>query len=68
MKVFSDLGKLVTGRRRPVALLVDDGRVWCPARGDIGVEECVGCPRMLAFDGHELTCRDDRAWWFVRSP
>lgn len=62
MKLF-DVTKLAATFRRPVPLLVDNGRVWCPNHGDIGVEECAGCPRLVAYDGHEVSCRDDRPWW-----
>ena len=63
MKLFGDLGGLFGTRRRAIALLVDNGRVWCPNRGDIEIDECAGCPRFVAYDGTELTCRDERPWW-----
>jgi hypothetical protein len=63
MKLF-DVAKAVATPRRPVSLLVDGGRVWCPNRGDIAVEECAACSRFVAYDGRELACRDVRPWWF----
>lgn len=35
-------------------LIVDAGRVGCPARGDVDMEECFACGRMLRFhDGEQ---------------
>ncbi len=36
-----------SGDRR---LVVDAGRVNCPTRGDLDVEECFACGRMLRFE------------------
>lgn len=48
--------------RGTVPLLVENGRVWCPRRGDIGVDQCRGCPRFVGYDGRELRCRTERRW------
>lgn len=45
---------------------VSDGRVWCPSRGDIDVDVCLGCPRLVGrptMDGHDaIACCRAAVW------
>jgi len=45
---------------KPESHLIDQGRVLCPLRGDIDVEQCFDCPalRSLELNGPEprVTC------------
>jgi hypothetical protein len=67
MKAIRELLGRVGGSGRTAPLVVGEGRVWCPNRGDISIDRCVGCPRFVAYDGRQLTCRDDRPWWWSES-
>jgi hypothetical protein len=60
----------------PVGLIVADGRVWCPFRGDSDLEECFRCPRLESVESGsahgKVICRATRTpldgefserWW-----
>lgn len=46
---------------RPSTQYVNDGRVWCPRRGDIDVDVCLRCPSLIGrptMGGHDaIVCR-----------
>jgi len=50
---------------KPESHFIDQGRVLCPLRGDIDVEQCFDCPSLKAIqlDGREpqVTCEPLRA-------
>jgi hypothetical protein len=63
MKRFAIFGRPPVIGGRPISLLTDAGRVRCPNDGDIEVDVCARCPRLVAIDGARVRCRDERPWW-----
>lgn len=46
--------------RRTISLHVQDRRVYCPVRGELDIEQCVGCERfkdiVATRDGYLVVC------------
>ena len=58
MRIFEPAGWEIRPERR---LLIGEGRVDCPVRGEVDVEVCFGCRRMVAVvargDPSYVACR-----------